>query len=102
MKEERNRVYIRSCKMVLWPIRARVLFELFYNSYPNIARVKLRIKYECFFSSTDNYCAFADLQYNGIRLGSPKCVIIYKMERKSIANFLKIQNHELFKTYSCK
>ena len=31
MKEERNRVYIRSCKMVLWPIRARVLFELFYN-----------------------------------------------------------------------
>ena len=33
MKEERNRVYIRSCKMVLWPIRARVLFELFYNDY---------------------------------------------------------------------
>ena len=32
MKEERNRVYIRSCKMVLWPIRARVLFELFYKS----------------------------------------------------------------------
>ena len=31
MKEERNRVYIRSCKMVLWPIRARVPFELFYN-----------------------------------------------------------------------
>ena len=26
-----NLVYIRSCKMVLWPIRARVLFELFYN-----------------------------------------------------------------------
>ena len=28
----KNCVYIRSCKMVLWPIRARVLFELFYNS----------------------------------------------------------------------
>ena len=27
----KNRVYIRSYKMVLWPIRARVLFELFYN-----------------------------------------------------------------------
>ena len=26
-----NRVYIRSYKMVLWPIRARVLFELFYK-----------------------------------------------------------------------
>ena len=26
-----NRVYIGSCKMVLWPIRLRVLFELFYN-----------------------------------------------------------------------
>ena len=26
-----NRVYIRSCKMVLWSIRARVLFELFYE-----------------------------------------------------------------------
>ena len=26
-----NRVYIRSCKMVLWPIRARILFEFFYN-----------------------------------------------------------------------
>ena len=24
-------VFISSCKMVLWPIRARVLFELFYN-----------------------------------------------------------------------
>ena len=31
MKEERNRVYIRSCKMVLWPIRVRLLFELFYK-----------------------------------------------------------------------
>ena len=27
----KNRVYMRSCKMVLWPIRARVLFELFYK-----------------------------------------------------------------------
>ena len=27
-----NRVFIRSCKMVLWPIRARVLFELFYKN----------------------------------------------------------------------
>ena len=26
-----NRVYIRACKMVLWPNRARVLFELFYK-----------------------------------------------------------------------
>ena len=25
-------VFIRSCKMVLWPIRARVLFELFYKT----------------------------------------------------------------------
>ena len=56
MKEERNRVYIRSCKMVLWPIRARVLFELFYNSYPNIARVKLRIKYEFFFFDGQLLC----------------------------------------------
>ena len=32
MKEERNRVYIRSCKMVLWPIRARYLnYKLFYK-----------------------------------------------------------------------
>ena len=27
----KNRVYIRSCKMVLWLIRVRVLFELFYK-----------------------------------------------------------------------
>ena len=27
----KNRVYIRSCKMVLWPIRVHVLFELFCN-----------------------------------------------------------------------
>ena len=32
----KNRVYIRSCKMVLWPIRARVLFELFYKKQYNI------------------------------------------------------------------
>ena len=31
MKEERKPCFTRSCKMVLWPIRARVLFELFYN-----------------------------------------------------------------------
>ena len=28
-----NSVYIHSCKMVLWPIRACVLFALFYNSF---------------------------------------------------------------------
>ena len=32
MIQYENRVYIRSCKMVLWPIRARVLFELFYKN----------------------------------------------------------------------
>ena len=31
MKENENCVYIPSCKMVLWPIRSRVLFELFYK-----------------------------------------------------------------------
>ena len=31
MKRNENRVYIRSWKMVLWPISARVLFELFYK-----------------------------------------------------------------------
>ena len=30
-KRNENRVYIRSSKMVLWPIRAHVLFELFYK-----------------------------------------------------------------------
>ena len=30
-----NCVYIRSCKMVLWPIRARVLFKLFYKESCN-------------------------------------------------------------------
>ena len=30
-------VFTCSCKMVLWPIRARVLFELFYKYYYNIA-----------------------------------------------------------------
>ena len=40
MKEERNilqnlytLVYIRTCKMVLWPIRACVLFELFHKTF---------------------------------------------------------------------
>ena len=50
----------------------------------------LNFVYEFFFSSTDNYCPFADLQYNGILLGLPKHVIIYKIERKSMTNFVKI------------
>ena len=33
MKGNENHVYIRLCKMVLWPIRACVLFELFYKIY---------------------------------------------------------------------
>ena len=43
-------------KWFLWPIRARVLFELFYNSYSIIARVKLRIKYEFFFFDGQLLC----------------------------------------------
>ena len=50
----------------------------------------VRILFTNCFSSTDNYCPFADLQYNGILLGLPKHVIIYKMERKSMKNFVKI------------
>ena len=37
-----NHVYIRSCKLVLWPIRARALFELFYNSISSIEVMRIK------------------------------------------------------------
>ena len=37
-----NHVYIRSYKMVLWPIRARTLFELFYNSISSIEVMRIK------------------------------------------------------------
>ena len=35
-----GRSILKKCKMVLWPIRVRVLFELFYKLWFNFPRFK--------------------------------------------------------------